>query len=530
MAAGMTGVLAVFVLQSLPEAAMNTYTRHTRDAARAARLAGGILSASALALGSAQFYRVSSARLGPGAFMLSIPKILGGALAPFLAVAGAGGAVLGLTALWLERGRVAKTTPLTVLAGLTGASLNAVLTRQILASTGNFAEAFGADWQEQLPSRVRDAMLARPWTWTLPVPSGVRVERDIAFATIPGTDRKLLADVWTPPAGVASSGVGFIYLHGGGYSAFDKGGPTEPWFRHLAAQGHVVMDVAYRLIPEATVPGMQGDVKRAIAWLKRQGDNYGVHPGMIVLGGGSAGSHLALLAAYAPDHPLFTPEDLRTVDLSVRGVIGFYNAGDYRLDHQPDVHPTALERTVAGLLTRVLEWWTDSDIAVTDTGGWNAKVFVGGTEDEWPERYRLISPIVHVGSDSPATLQLVGEHDVYVSAIGSGPALHRRLQEAGVPSVYVAFPRTDHAFDMFLPTISPAAQAAMYDVDRFLALMASPHRGPQVRRRPRPHQSTAETSATIASVPQLSARSGASHSTANVNAMRDAPAGTGTAR
>jgi hypothetical protein len=38
----------------------------------------------------------------------------------------------------------------------------------------------------------------------------------------------------------------------------------------------------------------------------------------------------------------------------------------------------------------------------------------------------------------------------------------------------VEFPRTDHAFDMFLPGFSPAAQAAMYDVDRFLALLASP--------------------------------------------------------
>jgi acetyl esterase/lipase len=40
---------------------------------------------------------------------------------------------------------------------------------------------------------------------------------------------------------------------------------TESWFRHLVAQGHVVMDVSYRLIPETNVPGMQGDVKRAVA-------------------------------------------------------------------------------------------------------------------------------------------------------------------------------------------------------------------------------------------------------------------------
>lgn len=53
-------------------------------------------------------------------------------------------------------------------------------------------------------------------------------------------------------------------------------------------------------------------------------------------------------------------------------------------------------------------------------------------------------------------------------------ALHRRLREAGAPSVYVEFPRTRPGVDMFLPEVSPAAQAAMYDVERFLALMASP--------------------------------------------------------
>jgi acetyl esterase/lipase len=55
---------------------------------------------------------------------------------------------------------------------------------------------------------------------------------------------------------VPPSGLAFIHLHGGGHASLDKGGPTAPWFRHLAAQGHVVMDVAYRLIPETTVPGM----------------------------------------------------------------------------------------------------------------------------------------------------------------------------------------------------------------------------------------------------------------------------------
>jgi acetyl esterase/lipase len=484
---------------------MNTSTLKARQAAaaagvashglvRAAKTVGSMLSFLSLALGSARFYKVSSARLGPGAFMLSIPKVLGGSLAPFLAVAGAVGAAFGLSALWLDRGKVPRTAKrshrwgtralagcrLDVLAGVTGAALNAVHTQRIAASRGNFDEAFGADWQEQIPAQLKGGMLARRWTWNLSVAPGGHVERDIVFATVPGTDRRLLADVWCPPESVAHSGLGFIYLHGGGYSAFDKGGPTEPWFRHLAAQGHVVMDVSYRLIPETNVPGMQGDVKRALAWLKRNADRYGVNPDRIVLAGGSAGSHLALLAAYAPYHPLFTPEDVRGANLSVRGVIGYYNAGDYRLENKAAISKSALEQTVTGLLTNVLERWSRSEIAVDDTGAWDAPVFLGGRPDEWPELYRQISPIVHVGSDTPPTLQFAGEDDVYVSGtgfasgIGSAPALHRRLREAGIPSVYVEFPSTDHAFDMFLPKVSPAAQAAMYDVDRFLALMASP--------------------------------------------------------
>jgi acetyl esterase/lipase len=440
---------------------------------RAVSIAGGILSFSALALGSAQFYRVSGATLGPGAFMLSIPKILGASLAPFSAVCGLVGIAFGLSALWLARGKVGFGPWLVVLGGLAAATINAAHAQLIVASSGNFAEAFGIDWQEQIPPQLKGRMLAERWTWKLSTAHGVHVERDVAFATVPGSNRRLLADVWSPPTGVAPSRLGFIYLHGGGYSAFDKGGPTELWFRHLAAQGHVVMDVAYRLIPETTVVGMQGDVKRAVAWLKRNADQYGVDPNNIVLGGGSAGSHLALLAAYAPYHPLFTPEDVRGVKLSVRGVIGYYNAGDYRPESQTAVHRTALEQTVARLLTNLLERWSTSEIAVDDAGGWDAHLFLGGRPDQWPHLYRQISPIVHVSADTPPTLQFVGEYDVYVSDSGSVSALHRKLRNARVPSVYVEFPRTDHAFDLLLPEISPAAQAAMYDVDRFLALMAS---------------------------------------------------------
>jgi hypothetical protein len=76
------------------------------------------------------------------------------------------------------------------------------------ASRGNFAAAFGADWQEQIPPQLKVGMLARRWTWNLSAAPGAHVERDLAFATVPGTDRKLLADVWSPPDAIAPSRLG----------------------------------------------------------------------------------------------------------------------------------------------------------------------------------------------------------------------------------------------------------------------------------------------------------------------------------
>jgi acetyl esterase/lipase len=65
---------------------------------------------------------------------------------------------------------------------------------------------------------------------------------------------------------------------------------------------------------------------------------------------------------------------------------------------------------------------------------------------------------------------LQGTSDIF----GMGPSvqrLHQALRAASGPSVLVEFPRTDHAFDLVLPQVSPAAQAAVHDVERFLALM-----------------------------------------------------------
>ena len=65
---------------------------------------------------------------------------------------------------------------------------------------------------------------------------------------------------------------------------------------------------------------------------------------------------------------------------------------------------------------------------------------------------------------------LQGADDIFELALGVR-RLHARLQEAGVPVVWVEFPHTEHAFDLMVPQISPVAQASTYVVERFLAML-----------------------------------------------------------
>jgi acetyl esterase/lipase len=98
------------------------------------------------------------------------------------------------------------------------------------------------------------------------------------------------------------------------------------------------------------------------------------------------------------------------------------------------------------------------------------KNVMGGSPEDAPEMYRLGSPVHQVHAQCPPTLLLQGEHDSITSA-ESVRELYARLNEVGVPVVLVEFPQTEHAFDVMLPLLSPAAQSALYDVDHFLALM-----------------------------------------------------------
>ncbi len=97
-------------------------------------------------------------------------------------------------------------------------------------------------------------------------------------------------------------------------------------------------------------------------------------------------------------------------------------------------------------------------------------VLLGGWPEDALPTYQLASPSTHVHPDCPPTLFMQGDQD-FITPVDATCALYTSLAESGVPAINVVFPWTDHGFDMLLPQINPAAQSAMYDVDRFLALL-----------------------------------------------------------
>lgn len=348
-------------------------------------------------------------------------------------------------------------------------------------ASGSFENAFGLCWEARIKTAQKKYFLTRRTVFKLPAVPDPRMEQHVVFATIPGTDRQLLCDIWQPPENVPPSRLAFVYLHGSAFYMLDKDCGTRPLFRQLAAQGHVIMDVAYRLSPETDIMGMVNDVKRAIIWMKENAAAYGINPHQVVVGGGSAGGHLALLTAYTADDPLFTPKELEGKDISTCAVISLYGTNDlkaiyYHTNQQLTTRSTP-DRPKKAAPVKMPEWikkrmGKDFHRLGMDKGFENAGALaplLGGHPDECPAAYALFSPVNHVHPGCPPTLLIHGEHDI-MAPVTSTHFLQTRLVEEKVPTVAHFLPQTDHAFDLVVPNLSPAAHTAFYDVERFLAL------------------------------------------------------------
>ncbi len=115
-----------------------------------------------------------------------------------------------------------------------------------------------------------------------------------------------------PPRATVSKAPVLLQVHGGGWTIGNKDQQGIPLMQHLAAKGWVCVAINYRLAPRDPFPAQIIDVKKAIAWIREHIEEYGGDPDYIAITGGSAGGHLAPLAAADAQRPRLPARASRT--------------------------------------------------------------------------------------------------------------------------------------------------------------------------------------------------------------------------
>ena len=263
----------------------------------------------------------------------------------------------------------------------------------------------------------------------IPLPDTIEKITDVEYGRV--NDRPLLLDLYRPRHRTSLSPA-VIFVHGGSWRA----GKKENYRRHCiryAKQGYVTATISYRLTQEAPFPAAVNDTKCAVRWMRANAKENGADPDNIVIMGGSAGAHLAMMAAYSPDVPELEGDGGHAgVSSHVKAVVNLYGPTDLTV---PFAH--------------------DKRVVIN---------FLGKKQyHEAPELWAKASPITYVTADAPPTLILHGTIDGIVP-INQADRLAAKMADLNIPYIYDRLPGWTHSMD----TAQPVLERCFWFVDRFL--------------------------------------------------------------
>jgi acetyl esterase len=263
-----------------------------------------------------------------------------------------------------------------------------------------------------------------PLTAVVPTPGFAPPDGDPVYATGPD-GVPVHAAVWNPRGATGPAPV-LVYVHGGGWVGGSELGNTED-LRAFADHGRLVISVAYTLAtrtrPTWDVAGPQ--VACALTRVAALAPGLGGDPSRIVLAGDSAGGQLAVSVAYHAASGT-QPSSCGGVVPVPRGVLVQYPAVDL-LDAY--VHGTAPGHPGV------------SEDYLLD-------YYLGGSPQQVPDRYRVLSGVPAITPRAPATLVLGPTRDELVPP-GGVTRFVAAARAAGVEATLVPVPYANHAYDIF---------------------------------------------------------------------------------
>lgn len=290
-------------------------------------------------------------------------------------------------------------------------------------------------WRRRLLSTLQAQLLRSP------LPGMVRTDH-----FVPAQGREIT--VRSYQKGSAPSPQTLVWLHGGGWMVGDLN-THDDLCEHLAQfTGHTVLSVHYRRTPENPFPAPLDDVSAVLQWLHRM---QGVLPfarDSVLLGGDSAGAHLALACALrhaAAPQPADAGQPARPARL--HGLLLFYPPIAPEQDH-----PSMQAFSEGFGLTRsaMARYWQE----------------LGGAEGA-DARCRLPASCTDTLPRLPPAVVCTASHDILRD---EGEAFARQLQAAGVPTRLLRAPGMVHGFARML-TASPQARQQVEQACHALAAL-----------------------------------------------------------
>lgn len=240
------------------------------------------------------------------------------------------------------------------------------------------------------------------------LPAGFTSQLDVVYTKGKDWDKKM--DIYLPPKGARPTPA-VINIHGGGWNHGVK--ESQTGFNTFFKNGFAVANIEYRLTPEATAPAAVEDARCALIYLIQHASELNIDVNRIVVMGGSAGGHLALMAGLLGNDHRFDTNCPGMKNVKVAAIIDNYGISD------------------------VWDWGYGKLITSKSAANWLGKY----AKDE--KFAKSVSPINYVSKNSPPTFIVHGDADPTVPYQQSVD-LYKKFQDAGVISKFITVPGGQH--------------------------------------------------------------------------------------
>jgi acetyl esterase/lipase len=229
-------------------------------------------------------------------------------------------------------------------------------------------------------------------------PTNYTAQIDAVYATV--GDWQGRVDLYYPATATQPVPV-IINIHGGGWNHGTK--ESQSGFNTFFKMGFAVANVEYRLTQQAVAPAAVEDVRCAMLHVVKHAAELNIDPHKIIVMGGSAGGHLALMAGLLQHNHRFDANCSGVDDFTIIAIVDKYGIANLNV---PEMRKYKSARN-----------WLGAEVDNVD--------FV-----------RAMSPISYVTPDSPPVFIVHGNADPIVPYEQS-VELHRALEAAGVRNEFI---------------------------------------------------------------------------------------------